>query len=67
MRTRHSYYYIFMYTPIDYLNYGIYLQRRDPLLLMRYNNTVRYLHAAKPYFVGRRPKPLKSTFYPFTP
>ena len=50
-----------MYTLIDHLNYGIYLQWRDPLLLMRYNNTVWHLHAAKPYLAGRRPEPLESS------
>ena len=51
------------YTPIDHLRHGIYLQRRDPLLLMQYNSihTVRHLHAAKPYLAGGRPKPLKPT------
>ena len=43
-----------------------YLQRRDPLLLMRYNSiyTVRHLYAAKPYLAGGRPKPLESTSTP---
>ena len=60
MRTQHSYYYIFMYTPIDYLNYGIYLQQHNPLFLMRYNSIyiVWHLHTAKPYFVSKRPEPL---------
>ena len=62
MRTRHSYYYIFTYTPINHLNYGIYLQWRDPLLLIQYNNTVWHLYAAKPYFVDKRPEPLKSSY-----
>ena len=63
MRTQHSYYYVFTYTPIDRLNHGIYLQQRNPLLLMWYNSihTVRHLHTAKPYLTGRRPEPLKST------
>ena len=47
----------FTYTPIDHSNHGIYLQRRNPLLLMRYNSiyTVRHLYAAKPYLAGGRP------------
>ena len=61
MRTQHSYCYIFIYTLIDYLNYGIYLQWRDPLLLIQYNNTVRHLYAAKPYLVGKRPEPFEFT------
>ena len=57
-----------LYTPINHLRHGIYLQRHNPLLLMRYNSiyTVQHLHAAKPYFVGGRPEPLKS-IYPLFP
>ena len=65
MRTQYSYYYIFIYTLIDYLNYGIYLQWRDPLFFIRYNNTIQHLHVAKLYLVGKRPKPFK--YLPFTP
>ena len=38
-----------LYTPIDHLKHGIYLQRRDPLLLMQYNSiyTVQHLYTAR--------------------
>ena len=32
MRTRHSYYYVFTYTPIDHSKHGIYYLRRPPFL-----------------------------------
>ena len=51
-----------MYTPIDHLNYGIYLQRRDPFFLCGIIYTVQHLHAAKPYLGGGRPKPFKPTY-----
>ena len=49
------------YTPIDHSKYSIYLQQRDPLLLIQYNSiyTIQHLYTAKPYLVGERPEPFK--------
>ena len=50
-----------LYVHVEYTRTTAFKYGNNPLLLMRYNNTVRYLHAAKPYLAGGRPEPLEST------